>query len=234
MSALKQPPQIRPNINGNIALESTLDKPNELSATQRVFRVPELTELILFHLGPHDLLHRVTLVCRSFKQIIASSPGVQQRLASCILVDDKNPTVQLGLVPKGMMMSSGVTGWRLETHMQYYFQCDWTTGSSNYYTFTELGSHAEFRRLRIGLGSAHALQLSWSFTTDEEEFRPTNRHCKDLWQISAHFTLGEILDVVAMNTAIGIIKSVNMTFWKVEANDTWNEALASHRRNGDG
>lgn len=159
---------------------------------------------------------------------------MQERLGSCILVDDKSPTVQIGLIPKGMNMSSGMTGWRLETHTQYFFRCDWTTGSSSYYTFTELRSHAEFRKLRIELGSTHALQLSWTFTIDEDPFRPTNKHGKDLCLVSEKFTLGEIFDIVAMNTAIGIIKSVNMAFMKVEANDVWKEALASNRRNGDG
>lgn len=232
MSTLKESPYIQPNINGNTAPKSTFGEPNGLSATLRVFRIPELIELIFSHLDPDDLLHRVTPVCRNFKQMIASSPGLQQRLAFCILVDDENPTVPIGLVPKGMKMSSGVTGWRLETHMQYFFQCDWTTGSSSYYTFTELRYHAEFRRLRIELGSTHALELSWTFNLGEDDFALTIKRGNGICLVSESFTLGEIFDIVADSTAEGTVECVNMRFMKVDANG--DEALASHRRGSDG
>lgn len=180
-------------------------------AAFQVFNTAELAEMILGHLQPRDLLHRVKLVCRRFYRLVRFSSFLRKTLTSHMFIDIagrvfQDPGLTGGLTPRDMHTA------RATERDRQIFVCYWRPRLSSSYFFSELRCHKIFRRLRIGLGAPHGLKLSWKVFERREISTSTTTTLECTLLVEKCITLGRIFDVVAGRTPAGRVESIVMKF----------------------
>lgn len=87
-------------------------------ATNEVFRLPELTERIILHLPPLEILATATRICRHWKATIDSSPSIQTKL--WLRPQVERPASPYAVQPPPNAPPIDLAHWSEHQHHAYY------------------------------------------------------------------------------------------------------------------